>query len=431
MLHFPEVQKIFFLIQKVLLVLFIVSAVLTIKTPIFIGSSLLVSGISVPWQSDFLYLSEVFLIFFLCFGIKDSVLFFTTLGKSVQKSFFALFLLLIGIIGSFFLADISSLHLLKSRYFVEMTMLCIVLYQQKAFQKIILSSFVCVGFLESILAIAQFFHNGSVEIPFLYETHFSSTTITSAKIHLFSHVQARAYGTFEHPNILAMYLLLSLGSLLALGKNYIYKKYSYLFYGIFFILSLGILSAFSKTAFAVLASCMGLHMISILLKNTLITRMHLLIAALSFILFIVIFLFAFIIFFNDPSTLFDRVLYSKIAIGQIVKSPLGSGLGSFTTHLFSYQEQLFPWEFQPVHNMFLLLGVETGIFSLLGGIGLFFTPSQKILKSFLAHISSYSLSIFYFTLFYFALTDHFYLTSYVGMISFTLFLFITSTKKFE
>src|SRR5258708_5260679 len=78
---------------------------------------------------------------------------------------------------------------------------------------------------ESILAIAQFFNQGSLNgvLYFLGERTFTATTSGIANASVSGELILRPYGTFPHPNVLAGYLLISLTLLLLYAKSYLSK----------------------------------------------------------------------------------------------------------------------------------------------------------------------------------------------------------------
>ena len=117
-----------------------------------------------------------------------------------------------------------------------------------------------------------------------------------------------------------------------------------------------------------------------------------------------------------------RAMYNKVAFDFIKKSPVfGVGIGNFVYEFkLNFGDMEF-WRYQPVHNLYLLIAAETGIFGLfffLGFVGL-------LLKSIflIKHINSsrnktlyfyFLLSTFYFLLLGFA--DHYFWTLQQGML---------------
>ena len=68
--------------------------------------------------------------------------------------------------------------------------------------------------------------------------------------------------------------------------------------------------------------------------------------------------------FNGTS-LSERVEQIHTSLKIIIQKPLGIGLGNYTNAASGYSTyKLMPWEFQPVHNIFLLIGTELGIIAM-------------------------------------------------------------------
>jgi hypothetical protein len=65
----------------------------------------------------------------------------------------------------------------------------------------------------------------------------------------------------------------------------------------------------------------------------------------------------------------ERAFYLNVSYETILDSPfLGVGAGQFVLRMVDFSENvILPWEYQPIHNVFLLIWAELGIF----GLGLF------------------------------------------------------------
>ncbi len=66
------------------------------------------------------------------------------------------------------------------------------------------------GFIQSIIAIGQFISQSSLRLTFLWESQFSAFQAGVAKIILLDQVFIRSYGLFPHPNILAVFLAVTI-----------------------------------------------------------------------------------------------------------------------------------------------------------------------------------------------------------------------------
>ena len=78
-------------------------------------------------------------------------------------------------------------------------------------------------------------------------------------------------------------------------------------------------------------------------------------------------------FFLLSESFIERLQYLKISLGMLANEPVGVGLTQFTARLQEFSTiKLQPWQYQPVHNIYLLVANELGLWSglaLIGGLG--------------------------------------------------------------
>lgn len=345
--------------------------------------------------------------------------------KSQKKIFILLVSFLLVAIISIIKGEINSLevyHLTKlTEYFL------IFIYIVANIDTIVkllwtIGTFLFSSLFQTILAIFQYFAQHSFNLKIFGEVDLDPQIQNVAKIAIDGEKYIRAYGTLPHANILGGYLFV--GSIFALvfilliilffapnntqiiNNNAIFtnKKpqklfhveqslffrlfkqyYNYLlviFSVIFAILFLGLIFSFSRSAwFAFIFVIIFL----------------LVIFAKSFINFFkndyikfwpILLLFAFITIsiatffpqimaktthtdqYGDKSVA-GRLEYTKISLNMVKKSLFfGIGYGNFTLKLAEFsQKPLQWWQFQPVHNIFLLILSETGILGLFVFLG--------------------------------------------------------------
>jgi O-antigen ligase len=189
----------------------------------------------------------------------------------------------------------------------------------------------------------------------------------------------RAYGSFDHPNILgatlAVGLLVALALLLKLKKV---AKPDYL--KLFLLASLVLFSAglfvsFSRSAWLGLA-CGIIFMGSALFFQKKFTDFKNLF--LGSVIIGVVFSMLFLGYQNlvnirvaggtrlENLSLDQREIYWKQAKNMIFEKPLlGVGIGNYVPALLKSDSINQAWAYQPVHNVFLLIWAELGIFGLL------------------------------------------------------------------
>lgn len=188
----------------------------------------------------------------------------------------------------------------------------------------------------------------------------------------------RAYGGLEHPNILAGYLLIALFFsfclyLLSINKSVFYKKI--LFYFSITIIFFAFLITFSRTAY--LAFSIGLFLFFIYIvsqkKKSLLRKLFF-----PFLTIILITIFFTTTYSNlllsrvtsisrlEQKSINDRLLYISEAENQINQHPfIGVGLNNYTLSVYNDDIYKKPgWQYQPVHNVFILILAELGLIGL-------------------------------------------------------------------
>jgi len=222
----------------------------------------------------------------------------------------------------------------------------------------VINVFIASVSLQAFLAILQFLFHGSLGLEFLGESLISPVTTGVAKIDLLNETIVRPYGTFPHSNLLAGYLVTSifLTFYRVLNKEHIAFPLLFLQIG-------ALVLTFSRAAF--IALIIG-WLVYISVKNTKIPYKLIFLIVCSLILFVVIFnleeLLLNRVLFNDMTSLNDRVFYFNISKAMLVLMPFGIGLGNFTLMMQDFTfTKLAPWDFQPVHNIYLLIANEIGL----------------------------------------------------------------------
>jgi O-antigen ligase len=290
------------------------------------------------------------------------------------------------------------------------------------------------GIVQSLIALGQYTKQGSLGLRYLGESVVAPNLYGVAKVDFLSQKIIRSYGTFSHPNILAVFLLVSICCLLCLVLKH--KKPIYLI-GLP-IMVLGLILTFSRaTIFLGLVFVLPFLFYSWLkAKQLKLSRKTAIESASVFLLSIMVFLIIFapliIQRFNiqkEEQAVSLRVFYNNAAYEIVKKSPLtGVGLGNFIIKLKEIHPNLASWQYQPVHNIYLLLFSEIGVFGLAVFLSVLFLIFKNCLKS-----KVYSLELVVFgglviVFIIIGLTDHFFLTINQGMLLFWLTLGIVSSN---
>lgn len=268
--------------------------------------------------------------------------------------------------------------------------------------------------VQSFIAFAQFVKQGSVGLWFLGESMLSATAPGIAKFAAEGGKIVRAYGTFPHPNVLGAFLAVGLISLCGIwiSTNSEFRTdlrisrlpfaYShYIRYSLMsastFIIILGLALTFSRSAWLIAGTAVALLIAAQMQKsniknqndanniecsrqsqnNAKIKILSLLIT-LSFSFAALLFIFKpFIltraqISATEPS-ITQRLEYNRLGVDLIAQHPFGVGIGNQV--LYSVKNGLYQtfgmhkvWQWEPIHNMYLLIAAENGVLSLIAFI---------------------------------------------------------------
>ncbi len=295
----------------------------------------------------------------------------------------------------------------------------------KRFFQVIVAS----GLIQSCIAIGQYFSQKSLGLRFLKESLLGIDVDGIAKIGVDGFKLIRAYGGLPHPNLLALFLFLSIFSLyyLWLNKKYSFQEYlilstilSFLLFGFFLTFSRSIIFTFFFSSL--------FYFIFSFKKN----KKQVL------GLFLVVIVFSLFLSFSawpEISSRFQlsmheqsvglRSFYNETAFEIIKESPLlGVGLGNFVWLNQEMFNLLPTWVHQPIHNIYLLIASEVGLIGLI--IFLFFLYRLIFLS--IKFSQKPILIILFFSFLFIGFFDHFFLTLQQGQLIFWLILGLLSSN---
>ncbi|MCX6724572.1 MAG: O-antigen ligase family protein [Candidatus Shapirobacteria bacterium] len=301
-------------------------------------------------------------------------------------------------------------------------------------------------FYSSLIAIAQFFKQASLNGFFwwLGERTFNVATPGIAKAIINGQLIMRPYGTFPHPNVLAGFLLI--GLILTIpyfdppiggekqGLPYLFQKNKFLFMSYLLIVVLAIALSFSRSVWL-----LGLISSLFFLWKSKIPKKLFWLAG-GFWLIILILAFYLLPHFSTNEAFFQRWQLMKAA-GLMIKNDLlaGIGLNNFIVRLPDYWPVTgFTYWLQPVHNFYLLLLAETGMIGFLIFIWLLILVFRRFLKpSSMINFPLFRVSernklhllMALVAILLLGLTDHYWLTLQQGQILFALVLGLAWSSK--
>ena len=215
---------------------------------------------------------------------------------------------------------------------------------------------------QALVAILQYAFQHSLGLWFLGESPLVVGQAGVATVVAQGHEYLRAYGTFPHPNLLAVWLLLGLWFAVVLRKK-----------ALFALMLIAFFLTFSRVAIAVGALSLIFYM----------PKTKKIISA-----FLGIVLTFSIIFWPQISSrlhietsdeaVAQRVFYTEIAWQSFREHPItGIGIGQFVPLLMERLPIYPDFIYQPVHNIFLLILAELGIFGLLAFLFLLYFSLRK------------------------------------------------------
>jgi len=324
-------------------------------------------NISINYNAVFIYLLDILIFIFLLTNISRIKSFF-----SFYKVFYLF--LIVALISGFFAKSFpifiySFFHLFLFALFGGATAYLILnkeILLEEIFLLLGISSFV-----ESIIGILQFRSQASVGLKFLGESILGPETSGIARVSTHFGNFLRVYGTMPHANILATFLVVGFLSFVYLffkkQKVYYLIPLTFIFYSLFL--------TFSRSGMVIfligIIATMFLGAIKNLRKNVLVFLIvFFIVFFISYLILGDLLLARFYISTKEPSFTY-RVNYNLIGWDLIKRYPLfGVGLGnqiltSLKENLYQNQKLFSVWQWQPVHNIYLLIASETGVFGFL------------------------------------------------------------------
>jgi len=409
----------------------------------------------IPWQTRYIYnsltlkgevweygklsfyLSELVLflliIFFLIFISrlvkKDSEL------KQKSKSSLAtkiIFLFLLVVLISFLGALNQRLYFYGLIKLIEAIVLYLLIFKINFDYCKLGISFVASMFLHSILAIYQFFSQSIGANKYLgIASQISNQGGVSVLEGSFGRL-LRAYGGLSHPNILGGFLVIAILILISiyfypvksgfLFNKVVKKKKPVLFYIGLIILFNALILSFSRSAWLALGISLFLLLIYSLLKKVEIKK------TISILIILILISVISFVLLNDfiqtriqqnerleikSST--ERIALEKQAL-VLVKDNwfLGTGFNNYVLTIYKkIDNNLNIWEYQPVHNVYLLILVELGILGMILYIFLFFYFLYKSFQS--SDLKKFILGLALLSIIIINFWDHYFYTYWSGL----------------
>lgn len=237
------------------------------------------------------------------------------------------------------------------------------------------------GVLQALLGIYQTTTNGDFGLRLFGEPVIGPLTSNVGHVWIENGEVLRAIGTFPHANIFAGFLIVGLGALyyLFLSRKDSRWPYGWLFSAASIpVVLVGLVVSFSRSGWiTALALTLGVLIFGLVRKDLRHRAAELLVVLILVSLFLFLFLGWAIApragFAPGEGSVTDRYAYDVIGIEMLGAHPLGVGPGNqLTTGVsegrYAARNLSAWWLRQPIHNLYLMVGTETGIV----GLALFF-----------------------------------------------------------
>jgi hypothetical protein len=366
------------------------------------------TGGTSEFDSVFLFLTDI-LFFILCLFIY---FFFSNPTQSTHTSFYLFlkeekkmfFFIAIFCFFSFFSIFFSSHAHLSVYFFIRLFFTlfqCLFIFfalKKKIINTSLFAGSVVLSALtQALIGIFQFLSQKSVGVWFLGESAINEFSQNVARFSVFDVSLLRTYGTMAHANILAGFLVLGLISCMflwvwkkheqiVLFKDFFSKQFLFrVFLSIsFFVILVGLVLTFSRSGWIVaLCSIFLSFCVGVFRRETRHQTTSLILVVVTCFFFI-FFSLGWVIFpratlsLGEPSVNY-RILYNNIGKDIIFQKPLGVGIGN--EKFFSEENGLYKKygieneiDYQPIHNLYLLIASEIGIFGLFSFLSIIFVP---------------------------------------------------------
>jgi O-Antigen ligase len=410
----------------------------------------LVSGIRIDYLSPIIYVTDVLLgLLFWCavFRLLSRNVRAKRKGQNAKLLAKSKKLVIVGIVLLFLLCNcflaarplLSLYGLVKLGEFVFFGQYVAQTVKSRSQLQQIALLFSISSICESLLAIAQYIHQGSLNGIFYFfgERTFTGSTPGIANASIGGVLVLRPYGTFPHPNVLAGYLLVSM----VLAWSFLLRKANV------WIITVGIVSLFlGSTAlflsFSRVAILIWILLLFIILGQTAIrskidTITKLIAVIFTFLILAGVCLSPFgrevILRFSQTSltdeSVIERTELLSTAFTMIRQHPLiGVGLYNFIPAMAPLQKPMpLGLYLQPVHNIFVLVTAETGII----GFGLFIwslVVTMVRIKKQELRIKG-TLTVLLLIIFVTGMVDHYWVTLQQGQLLFAIVLGLCFCKR--
>lgn len=324
-----------------------------------------------PWEYGTLsvYATELLLMLFLGINVlrskKDDA------QNNDRKIRGVLFLLLFSAWVSFFASGKIRSSLGAFIHLAEGILLCFALMRSKINVRTASTIFVIAMVMQAMFGISQFLTQQTFSSKWLGIASHEAGIAGASVVEAGSMRYIRAYGTMPHPNILAGYLVIALVLAAWLYQSSNNPKWKYIYSVSFVIMLTALFFTFSRAAWFALG-IVGIVALYRRVRNGNRSLLKLVCAIFFYLIFLSILYWPLIATrvtaqgrLETQSTSERLASIKQAGILGSHHAFRGVGIGNYTLAVFNeVDSKQNGWSYQPVHNTFLLIFTELGIFGL-------------------------------------------------------------------
>ncbi len=243
----------------------------------------------------------------------------------------------------------------------------------------------------SLLAIWQFFTQSTIATKYLGLAYHSANVLGDSVIETSVGRFLRAYSSFDHPNILGGMMVLGIILILYSGLQKEINRNSRLFYLITLALFyLALLVSFSRAAWLALLISAPFIILNFWRRGKFQKKLSALFIFLIIGISVAVIIPNRDLFFSrtqaqsrlEQKSVDERGLYLEQSKKVITKNPfIGTGVGNYISELQKIIPGQTTWYYQPVHNYWLLIWAELGVFGLIAIILFWFVIFKTSLRN--------------------------------------------------
>ncbi|MDO8470121.1 MAG: O-antigen ligase family protein [bacterium] len=333
------------------------------------------------YASAFLYATDLFTLGLLVLAAFTASRF---LGETFRRSWGAILLLVVALWSIEFAMQVPLGTYVWFRLFVGVVAMMAVasfIVARYLPLRTALGAFGASAVVQALIGLAQFYRGRSLGLAFLGESVVGETTKNVARVVIEGARHLRAYGTLPHANILAAFLITGLIALAAsIVWNASERRWgrAALSGAGFLAVAAGLVVTFSRSGWIVAAvGIVGLLIMGITVRamrrgiavfaGVLVLTTGIVWAGLGWAIAPRADLSA-----TEPSVA-HRWIYDQVGVKTILERPFGVGIGNqliegVADRRYQLRGLTNPWEWQPIHNLYLMVGAELGV----AGLVIFF-----------------------------------------------------------